>query len=119
VLSQAEDRVQCRVLVAAVGLLQGSSKSIRSPMKLGREPVGSPAKIALVSRSMAVTVFCAAENVSRPMTTKSAPRRVSRLLAIRWWRRCWLRSVLPPPFHRRSMTSRPALRSSRAASAPP
>jgi hypothetical protein len=31
-----------------------------------------------------VTVFCAAENVSRPMMTNSAPRRVSRLLAIRW-----------------------------------
>jgi hypothetical protein len=30
-------------------------------MKLGRDPVGSPTKIALVSRSMAVAVFCAAE----------------------------------------------------------
>ena len=52
-------------------------------MKLGRDPVGSPTKIALVSRSMAVTVFCAAENVSRQMMTNSAPRRLSRLLAMR------------------------------------
>jgi len=38
-------------------------------VKLGRDPDGSPAKIALVSRSMAVAVFCAAENVPRPMMT--------------------------------------------------
>ena len=33
-----------------------------SPVKLGREPVGSPTKIGSVSRPMAVAVFCAAEN---------------------------------------------------------
>ena len=34
-----------------------------SPVKLGREPVGSPTKIGSVSRPMAVAVFCAAEKV--------------------------------------------------------
>ncbi len=46
-------------------------------MKFGRDPVGSPTKIALVSRSMAVAVFCAAEKVCRPMMTNSVPGRLT------------------------------------------
>ena len=82
-----------------------------SPLKLGREPVGSPTKIGSVSRPMAVAVFCAAENVSRPMMTNSAPRRLISGFRIRWCSSAWERKVLPPPFQRRSMTSRPGRRS--------
>ena len=67
-------------------------------MKFGRDPVGSPTKIALVSRSMAVVVFCAAEKVWRPMMTNSAPRRRIAGHAIRWCSSAWVRKVLPPPF---------------------
>ncbi len=45
-----------------------------SPMTFGRDPEGSPTKIAFVSRSIAVAVFWAAENVPRPMITYRQPR---------------------------------------------
>jgi hypothetical protein len=41
-----------------LALLEGSVNGIFSPMKFGREPEGSPTKIALVSRSIAVAAFC-------------------------------------------------------------
>jgi hypothetical protein len=59
--SQGQEVCQNRSAAFARNLLYGSSNSTTSPMKLGRDPVGSPTKIALVSRSMAVAVFCAAE----------------------------------------------------------
>jgi hypothetical protein len=66
-------------------------------LKLGREPVGSPTKTGSVSRPMAVAVFCAAENVSRPMMTNSAPGRLISRFRIRWCSSAWERKVLPPP----------------------
>ena len=46
-----------------------------SPTKRGREPVGSPTKIGCANERIRFTVFCAAENVRRPMIPHRCPGR--------------------------------------------
>src|SRR6516165_4825832 len=58
-------------------LLHGSVIMVVSPTKLGLEPVGSPAKIACVLRSISTDPFIAAENVRRPTSTNRWPGRLT------------------------------------------
>src|SRR5918999_536773 len=76
-----------------------------SPHWLGDPPVGSPTNRALVKRSTSPAKFPAAENVRRPIRTRSF-----RALLIRRCLSAWIRRLygvlLPPPFRRTATITR-------------